>query len=511
LENYGLIRKGKQITLSGTPLANSLKFLAGKYRLDALLEGRRLSLLLALVKPKGLVELSRELELSESRLLVLVGELMETGALRESEGKYYLNGEAAGFFQELKKVIDSKGIEANAVLLFSNGFKLKRAPLSAELRGSRTAFSLFPGFGVGYASVYSYWIEPAREVSAEEALVHALAAMDNKKELALCMVFFIKNRAAMSLAKIKELARRFGVLRLFLDCLAFIDKRESKPGLFLPRKEFESLAGLYGVNLKRYARHELGKLEELLYSIGGSLGGELDVFLIGGCNLALRKIKGATKDIDLIVREKSDFEELKGTLLKMGFKQVLATNGKTPSGIFEKENSPRIDCFTKTVMGFLSLTKPLANSAELKKYGKLNVWLLSPEAIVLFKSITERAGDLEDIIAVIKKEKIGWASFFRELEEQQENIEQLLCLNVLDSLELAEERAGIKLPVKKKIVSLCLEHTILFLCEEKALSVKEMRKKMDFPEYKIRNTLSRLLREKKIRRIEGKPVKFAVK
>lgn len=506
LESYGLIEKKGAYALTKTPLSNSLKLIASRYELSALLEGKKLKLLLELLRPKSLIELSN-LSLSEARLLVLLSELQSIGAVVEKNKKYMLSPELKEFFSELKKTIDARSVEEQAIILFSDGCKLKKASAGIRLKGTKTAFSLFPKYGIDYVRIYDYWFEPEKKLSAEEIFVHALLAGENKKERTISLLFFIKNKDRMSLSFIKKLAEHYGMLDVFLQALAYLD-RKKQDKLFLPWNEFEELANLYNIDLKRYEKFELPLLENLLFQIGDSLHKPMDIYLIGGCNLALRNIKSATKDIDIIVKNKKDFERVREVLLKIRFVQKLSKDGNKPSGVFEKRGFPRVDCFTHTVMGYFSLTDVVRQRAELRKYNKLNVWLLSPEIIILFKSITEREGDFEDIVEIIRKEKIDWKFLLEELKRQQEKIEQLLCLDVLDTFELVEKNANIKIPIMKKLTNLCLEHAIYHLCKEKPASVAEIKAKIDFAEYAIRNMLRKLVKSGKLRKIEGKPLQF---
>ncbi len=69
----------------------------------------------------------------------------------------------------------------------------------------------------------------------------------------------------------------------------------------------------------------------------------------------------------------------------------------------------------------LRLYPELREGAELVGvFNKLEVYLLSNEAIILFKSITERERDLDDIAAIIESRQVDWERLMRMAVEVTE-------------------------------------------------------------------------------------------
>lgn len=97
--------------------------------------------------------------------------------------------------------------------------------------------------------------------------------------------------------------------------------------------------------------------------------------------MTLKDLKEETLDIDIIVKDKRDYEILVKALKKMKFIEdnILHKENiyKDALIIFKKEDS-RIDIFIKTVAGMLSFTEKMQKRAILyKKYDKLSLYLSS--------------------------------------------------------------------------------------------------------------------------------------
>ncbi len=507
-------RNNGLVSLALSPLAHELKVLAGKFDLEELFLERKEQLLIELLEGKTLVELQKSIGLSAVQLSRLLAELRAIGAVSSGEGRFFLNGAIVPFALECRKMRQFAGIEPNAVLLFSNGIRLKKLPLNSAATGTLTAFSRFAEFGVPYAVVSDFFVEPGHSLAVEEVFAHALVASEAKKDLAMCLIFYEKNKDSMELRKIIDLAKQLNVLGLFFDCLAFLEKKDVKEKQrFLPWAEFLAIAQNYGVKAKGQ-RFSAGDLEQLFSEIAAALQHPLSVFLIGGCNMALQGIKAATKDIDLVVRNEKDFSALAAALKKIGFKQVVPQSPAyikmNANGVFEKAGKPSVDVFTRIVCNALCLSEKMADKALQRKFGLLSVNFLKPEDIILFKAITEREADLDDIAAIIRQLHPDWAAFLRELEEQHDRSHRLFCLDVLHSLELLEEKEKIFLPIKQKLLNLCLEKAILFLAK-KPVSVAEIMQKIDFPETAIRNKIQQLVKAKKLSKLKTKPFKIKAK
>src|SRR3989344_5207601 len=110
---------------------------------------------------------------------------------------------------------------------------------------------------------------------------------------------------------------------------------------------------------------------ELLKEIGSKLKEEITIYMIGGCNMSLKNIKAVTRDVDLMLLTKKEYQSLKETLTIMGYEcreeMFCEDFYKTPIIVFLKENK-RIDVFIKNVGNQLELTEEMQKRS--KKYEK---------------------------------------------------------------------------------------------------------------------------------------------
>ncbi len=516
LEEKKLVERNKRaLRIAKNPAGQQLLILSSKFSMQNLFLDSMEKVLMALNEPKKLTQLSVDTGLSQVQIGRLLKKLKGVGAVYLSGEKLVLNEGVKKFVMEMKKIAELAGAEPYATIIFSNLSRLKKVPLNADAKGALTGFSRFAEYGVEYGTINDFYIEPAHEPSIEEVFVHALAASASRKDIAMCLVFYEKNNGAMELRKIVELAREFKAMALLFDCIAYLDHRQvQEKDNFLPWKEFAAIAELYGVKNKSKQKFSAQELDALLREIGGHAAKPLEVFLIGGCNMALQGIKVSTKDIDLVVKNEKDFAAITSVLKKIGFNPLAniesAYRKMNPSAILVCEGKPRVDIFTEVVCNALILTESMADRSLERKYGHLSVKFLRPEDIILFKAITDRDGDLDDITAIIRGQKPDWNYFLEELDKQHEKSEGLFCLDVLVTIEVLEEKEKIVFGIKEKLVELCLERSVLYLAK-KPVTVKEIMQKIDFPELTIRNKISQLVKKKKLSKIKGKPFRVVVR
>ena len=158
---------------------------------------------------------------------------------------------------------------------------------------------------------------------------------------------------------------------------------------------------------------ELHRLEEKSKIM--SLQNPINTYLIGGGNLALRGIKDATKDIDIIVKSKMQYELLTDVLeTHIPRKPIYIRNYKSEwdydLGMSIRYKHPLdnyfIDIFVKRVLNGLYLSEGMIQRAEIiqefTQHELFKIHLISKEDIFLFKCITslERIRDTEDLITL---------------------------------------------------------------------------------------------------------------
>lgn len=498
-------KAGGRVIMAPNIKGSLLKGLADRYDLETLLGVSSERLLLSLSKPLSLEGLRRKTGLAQSTTYQTLRRLMVLGVVRKLDGLYALTDDPdlKAFLGLLEREREAAGLEPYAILIRSNGFKFKKVPAGKQARGSLTAFSLFGRYGVEYTSPHDYYFEPARGVSIEEVLVHALAASEGKAEGTMCAVFYLKNLDKIDPAKVKPLARKFGVLSLWVDLQNYIKGLQVlNVEAFLPWDEFADKASLYGVPVSLPPEAEKGIA--VLRELGEKLSTTVHAYLFGGANLLLRGLKKATKDLDVVVEDEGDFSKLRGALLASGFrplgeKELTPSDRKlNPSGIYIAEGLPRFDLFTKVICNALFLTDEMKSRAETMAFGKLVLHLLSLEDVFLLKSITEREGDLEDMATIIRRGgDLKWDEILETYLTEEEVIKKHFCFTMLDNIELLQQREGIDVPLQG-LLRHCIDVGILQALAYGRTNIKGIRKLIDFPEHTIRNRVEKLAKEGKI-------------
>ncbi len=166
-------------------------------------------------------------------------------------------------------------------------------------------------------------------------------------------------------------------------------------------------------------------LNKTLEDIAGHLTDDLDIYLIGGGAMMFYDLKPATKDIDIVFLSQGDLRRFIRAANKAGIKQTEEPEPEYQnigaSVIMVAESGIQLDLFNRVVCNALKLQETIVSRANHHKdINKLHVYLMSREDITLFKAITEREADLEDI-RTLTEAGINW------------DIVETECLNQRDS------------------------------------------------------------------------------
>ncbi len=199
---------------------------------------------------------------------------------------------------------------------------------------------------------------------------------------------------------------------------------------------------------------------DLFIEIEKNLPQKADIFAIGGMVLLHQGLKPATKDIDLVVAAKDQFTLLEATLKEIGF------HGKIPTPLYARFNISqifmredfRIDLFQRAVCGEFFLSPGMRQRAiRIMDSDKLSLFLCSNEDILLFKSMTEREGDLDDCLALAKR-GLQWNVILEELRYQMKHTGNKVWVTwVGERLDLLQER-GLNIPIMPEIDALRFEY-----------------------------------------------------
>lgn len=167
-------------------------------------------------------------------------------------------------------------------------------------------------------------------------------------------------------------------------------------------------------------------------------------------------LKYFTKDIDLVVRTEHEYDVCVEAMKRMGFRSIRPGAGYSRmnlSDMLERDDGYRIDIFNDRVCGKLRLSDGMVSrSSERVRHEDVALSSCAMEDILIFKSITEREGDLEDSKAIITGTMVDWNVFLTELEEQIETGEDVWITWIADRLWLLREDAGLSIPVLDRVI-----------------------------------------------------------
>ncbi len=198
---------------------------------------------------------------------------------------------------------------------------------------------------------------------------------------------------------------------------------------------------------------EFNSILELMEEVDAQLKSKISVFAIGGIVLMYRGLKTVTKDIDLVVNGSDEYNGLRQTLHALSFVETKPEFGYDHFNLSQILVSKdfRIDLFSKVVCkGFCLSPGMVQRAQEVFTLNKLGFHLCSNEDIFLFKTMTEREGDLEDCIA-LSRLGLDWEVILGELKHQIKVSGNKVWITwVGERLDLLIEK-GLNIPIMKEI------------------------------------------------------------
>ena len=188
---------------------------------------------------------------------------------------------------------------------------------------------------------------------------------------------------------------------------------------------------MYEDNYKNPIATNLDNLNTLLQLLA-DLNEELELYAIGGTAMILKNIKETTKDIDFLTAENQ--ENIRKLFNLAGLKE------KDPSklcNIWYLENI-RIDSFYDEFIFGITLPNDWKDKYEhLKDIGKVKLYILNWQDIIITKIARNEQRDIEDTIDIIKAENIN----FEELRERYYKLAEGSIISDYDAKFKALEKA----------------------------------------------------------------------
>lgn len=250
----------------------------------------------------------------------------------------------------------------------------------------------------------------------------------------------------------------------------------------------------------------------------------ITLYLIGGGAMAFYGLKDATKDIDIIINNLEKLNSLLTALNALGYKkpsQALITRAycsMQANAIMENTDGFRWDVFVNKVCNALTLSKEIKQRAKpLYKGNNLTVLMASKEDIFLFKGITEREADIDDM-RILAESGLDWKLISRECQIQSTAAGVPWEMTLSQNLQELHERYNIDSPIAKELRLVAEEKlgklgrkTLLKAIAGGNNTIKGIAERFRQPQGFIKAELKRLEKEKVILVDKNhKPHKFYV-
>lgn len=243
-----------------------------------------------------------------------------------------------------------------------------------------------------------------------------------------------------------------------------------------------------------------GYIRSQFERIGSQLAAPVTGYLIGGGAMAFRDLKDATKDIDLVVESGDDLGRLQSALLELDYDVVRAPAEEYEAlgaqRIVENDDGCRIDLFNRQVIDKLVLSDGIRGRGErFLETGNLAVELVSPEDIFLFKAVAGRAGDIEDMFALLQSD-LDFSVIDAELSAQIELLgQELFVTHVNEALVDLAEHHNVTTPLHEPVAEATervYEELAVILALEEPSAVADLQRELDRTESELRTILGRL-------------------
>lgn len=246
---------------------------------------------------------------------------------------------------------------------------------------------------------------------------------------------------------------------------------------------------------KGYLKQEFDKLDNTAKQ-------SIALYLIGGGAMAFCGLKVATKDIDIILTNQEDLNILQAVLGAIGYKEpnpILITrayNKMQTSAMLENQDGFRWDLFLSKVCNALTLSGEMQKRANILYQGnRLKILIASKEDLFLFKGITEREADLDDM-RILAQSGLNWEIISQECKSQSEATgvcwEDALYQNLIDLKVKYRIESPIEKPLRRTAERKIIETTLMRQIQKGNHTVKSIAKEIKEPQNFIREELKQL-------------------
>lgn len=203
------------------------------------------------------------------------------------------------------------------------------------------------------------------------------------------------------------------------------------------------------------------ELDRAIEEIDEMLKEETKVYLIGGLAMIYHGSKTSTKDIDLVLKDKEDYNRLKQALTRSGYESIQEKTdeyqGLNAKIVMDDPEKPRFDIFLNEVCGQLWLSEGMVERSEsIMNLDNLRLHILSREDIFLFKIVATRDRDMDDA-SVLFESGLDWPTIRKETEIQSELTGKKWFPLLYQCLEEFEEEYSLTSPIKEDVYERAME------------------------------------------------------
>ena len=533
-EDY-IEKEGSTVRLKETPKATLFRDVAQTVDVEKLLRESNETVLSSMGENTTIDELIKKSGLSKATTYRSVSDLQSVGAITKEDDTIKIDEskERLVLFAKLLKTERETRYEGgNTEIIYNDGsVTLRKTPSGKIAKGATTGFTLFSEYDIEYQTTHDYFCEQKEDLDMQDVLLHAVFAANyskNKMELLMAVIFYVKHKDKMDILQLRKRASKLGISEVWLDIEAYVRRKQLKnTDLFLPWDEFLSKAKLYDIPTEKYTLPKPGNL--LFQEISNGLREPRTIYLFGGENMRIKSLKDSTKDCDMVVENKSDFDDLAEILTNMGYARRLETSYSDedrrikPDDIFEHGQKSRIDLFTSTIMQDLSLSPTMKERADIKDYGRLKVGLLRNEDVFLLKAVANREGDIQDMAALVagnpstppelQHGSFDWELVWDEtLRQEHINHTKDFTATIFDQISYLAEQTGIVAPFLDRLKRHVIDIMIKKILRGGSVSIKEIVELLnggDITESIIRNRVDALEKSGTIKKYPGGRATYA--
>lgn len=198
----------------------------------------------------------------------------------------------------------------------------------------------------------------------------------------------------------------------------------------------------------------LDVLRAEMQAVDAKLAQPIDVYLLGGCAMSYLRLKSSTKDLDLVMPDKATLAVLEAGLKAVDYASVKLDKPYDQlrvTALYKRKGAPQWDLYVGKVCGCLPLSPGMRQRATLVEPSlkRLRIHACSAEDIFVFKSITEREADLDDL-DLLATRGVDWKTIQAEMEWQGEHGDRTWTVIFHDRLQELADR-GYTIPILPRL------------------------------------------------------------